>query len=172
MSVSEGFYANPPSSQINVDAEYDEIKQKFNSYYESESLNTTCTVETVNDDCVPGSICESGVCAPDFASSEANVKNKLREYKGVIDNNNASRDRIVQKVDDNMVMRDAIRNNERYRDFDGDWLDYLDDSRMGDTTTVARRDVNAMVMHNNNNYVLALVGLGTVALTSYLMIRR
>lgn len=172
MSVSEGFYSAQSSSQFDVDAKYAEIKQKFNSYYESKSLKTTCTVETVNDDCVPGSICESGVCAPDFASSEQKVKDKLLEYKIVIDNNNASRDGIVQKVNENIDMRDDMRNNERYRDFDGDWLDYLDDSRMGDTTTVARRDVNAMVMQNNNNYVLALVGLGTVALTSYLMIRR
>ena len=169
MSVSEGFYTNPQSSQINVDTEYDEIKQKFNTYYNNKGLNTACTND---NNCVPGSICDNLVCAPDFASSEAKVKAQLRKYKRVINKNNASRERIIQKVDENIDMRDDMRNNERYRDFDGDWLDYLDDSRMGDTTTVARRDVNAMVMQNNNNYVLALVGLGTVALTSYLMIRR
>ena len=70
MSVSEGFYANPPSSQINVDAEYDEIKQKFNTYYNNEGLNTACTND---NDCVPGSICDNSVCAPDFDSSEENV---------------------------------------------------------------------------------------------------
>ena len=166
MSVSEGFYTNPP---LDVNTEYDEIKQKFNTYYNNKGLNIECSV---NDDCVPGSICDGTYCAPDFDSSEENVKNALREYKRVIEHNNASRVRIIQKVNENIDMRDDMRNNERYRDFDGDWLDYLDDSRMGDTTTVARRDVNAMVMQNNNNYVLALVGLGTVALTSYLMIRR
>lgn len=201
MSVKENFYANPPldlNSEYNRikrrfnkhlrDNKVDECKvhndfigtctsqgftQNEITQYCDGNDNIKAEYKCLDDrpKCRIEAGSELGVCYPDYndMTIQNSIKNKIKNYNDLVDSSNTN---FWESIDENNGItnhRQYLSSSERYKDYKGDWLDYTDGHR--NTIDTASQDVNAMVVHDNNNYVLAFICASTILVSTLFLIR-
>lgn len=114
---------------------------------------------------------ELGTCYPDYENTTVQnaIKTKFTEYNTSINSSNLNSYEIKNDTRSLENHRKYLKDSERYKDFEGDWLDYRDGNR--DTVETATQDVNAMIVHDNNNYILAFICASTVLVSTLFLIR-
>ena len=82
---------------------------------------------------------------------------------------------ITAKVSDYKNIHTDLSGNEDYKDYnftktDGNiWLDYVD--RKSDVKDAAKEDVRTMIIEQNNAYIIGMVTLATVLVTTFLVLK-
>lgn len=114
---------------------------------------------------------ELGTCFPDYndATVQESIKNKIKNYNDLVNSSNTN---FWESIDENNGIRNHrqyLSQSTRYKDYTGEWLDYTDGHR--NTIDTASQDVNAMVVHDNNNYVLAFICASTILVSTLFLIR-
>jgi hypothetical protein len=95
----------------------------------------------------------------------------FREQTDLIVNLNHNYDVISEKIDD---YKKELTTMTDYNDFsktDGPdiWLDKAD--RLGDVKDGVKEDVNIMILQQNNAYIIGMITLTTVLISTYLVIK-
>lgn len=114
---------------------------------------------------------ELGICYPDYNDMTVQnaIKNKITNYNDLVNNSNTT---FWESIDENKNVRSRrkyLSNSKRYKDYKGDWLDYSDGHR--NTVETATQDVNAMIVHDNNNYVLGFICASAILVSTLFLIR-
>ena len=82
---------------------------------------------------------------------------------------------ITAKVNDYKNIHTDLSGNTDYKDYnftktDGKiWLDYVD--RKSDVKDAAKEDVRTMIIEQNNAYIIGMVTLATVLVTTFLVLK-
>lgn len=94
----------------------------------------------------------------DLSNNYGDIGNKVVEYKDM-------RNKIKMKSG-----YDADGNPEDYIDFSGNWLDYTD--RKMTLKDATKEDIHMMIIQQNNAYIIGMITIATVLVTTYLVIKK
>lgn len=189
MSVSEGFYSSTFSQTEDVEDQYQRIKAEFLKNYKQnvpvqtciakEGESKDCSLYTLGAEqqqqyCINGELkpdvicsitdkCEKlvddginpiGECIPDVDQNKDDVINLLHEYN----DNLADINNLNYTISNNVTS--LIRNKRKYNNS-------LSNDQLSQTETVAKKDIEAIIIQDNNTYVIAGICLGAALLCSF-----
>lgn len=188
MSVSEGFYSSTFSQTEDVEVQYQRIKAEFLKNYKQnvpvqtciakEGESKDCSLYTLGMEqqqqyCINGElksdvICSStdkceklggatnpvGECVPDVDKNKDEVINLLNEYNNNLDDIN----NLNYTISNNVTS--LIKNKRKYNNS-------LSNDILSQTEIVAKKDIEAIIIQDNNTYVIAGICLGAALLCSF-----
>ena len=83
---------------------------------------------------------------------------------------NTNHDDIKNLVATHVALKATLDNTDKYQDFKGDFLSYTDSK-----TTVkdaVKEDIHNMILQQNNSYILCMIAISTVLITTFLITRK
>lgn len=75
----------------------------------------------------------------------------------------------------NIVAYDSLKqtfanNTTRYQDFSGGYLEYTDKSST--VKDAVKEDIHTMILQQNNSYIMGMVALSAVLITTFILLRK
>lgn len=76
----------------------------------------------------------------------------------------------------NIVTYDSLKqtllspSNTRYQDFSGSYLEYTDKSST--VKDAVKEDIHTMILQQNNSYIMGMVALSAVLITTFILLRK
>lgn len=102
-----------------------------------------------------------------FSNTTQDTYLKQIQKLDVIENNYVD---LSNNIDVYNAEYDIMTTDPKYQDFKGDFLQHLDKS-----TTVQdalKEDIETAIIQRNNSYIVGMITIGTVILTSYIILKK
>jgi|LauGreSuBDMM15SN_2_FD.fasta_scaffold64412_2 hypothetical protein len=102
-------------------------------------------------------------------------KNPTTEYFDTISqqiNNIGSLKTNNETIRNKMNQYNTIKTdlNTNYKDYKGDYLDYSDEKKT--VKDAVKEDTHIMILQQNNSYIMGMITIATILITTYLVIKK
>lgn len=112
-----------------------------------------------------------------FSNPEASYKEAFQSYGNIkhqydelVKINNTYDDISGKTIIYNNLVRELNDNPNEYQDFSGNWLAYRD--KKSHVKEAVKEDIHTMILQQNNAYIIGMITITTVLITTYLVTKK
>lgn len=101
-----------------------------------------------------------------FADTYTTYTGQIQHIKALNDKHDAIKENVATHV----ALKQELDNSNQYKDFKGEYLAYTDSTRT--VQEAVKEDIHTMILQQNNSYILCMIAISTVLITTFLITRK